>query len=157
MINKLVDELNNVKNELEQEIISSNILVSEKLNLLDIHGIWHHNGYICHPFPEWEEENKAAEKASGIAAGKIYHCTIVDDFISRQCQDGYIERYQQVEFKDIVSELEYKAENSPDELFTVVTNRGNFSTATKKRPQEVINKIWEYCVKHKLVGFIMDW
>lgn len=153
MIGELKNKLEDIKTQLESEILNSDLNIYEKLFELEKNNIWEYDDYITHPFKEWEEENVAAEKEACIKAGETYHCTMVDTTFTDSCES----KHEKISFLYYFEDWLWHAENEPNKDILVATNRGKCETKTYKKPQECIDKLWDYCVKNRSVGFYFDW
>lgn len=153
MLADKLSQLKKLKASIEQEILNDPILSKyEKLLCLQENNIWGHYCYVLHPFEVWKSENIKQEKVSSIAAGETYSCSVVDESIFNNR-----DRHEIISFPRYIEGLYEDLEDEPNEKITVLTNRGKYHTITKKTIEEIVDVLFDFCCKHKIVGCELDW
>lgn len=142
---KLKDSLTNLqalKNDIAKDILANKKLTKiQKLKKLEKDGIWGYANSVQHEFSEWEKEFSKVKGVSCIDS-------IYDP--SNECYD----KYSDISYANSLEDLVYDVDE--DGLITVLTNRSN-SAVIKKTPEEIIDVVFDFCVKEKIIGFKMDW
>ena len=147
-----------------QEILALPISKIEKLKLLETENLFGYAPYIQHEFPEWEEEAMELEKALAekqFAEGKsehgmFYHSKMTDTIFDPSTFN--YEKYETVSYADALENMLEKLDEDEDRngMVVAVTTRGPY-TELLKTPEEVIDKVFDFCIKNKLVGYKNDW
>jgi hypothetical protein len=140
-----LEKINQLKEQLLQEILDSDLTKIEKLKQIDDSQLFGINCYIQHIFSEQEEklENLVKEKTGQKWA-------IVDDFF----HDGEYERYRTINLYEILKSYFEDKENF--EKITIATNRST-EDIIEVTYEEFEDIIYNWCISNKMIGFIMDW
>jgi hypothetical protein len=145
------ENLQKLKNERVKEILKDKSLSKiEKLRTIEEERLWGYADWVQNEFEDWEKEAKSLyKKLKG--QGSCVSDTIFNDG----------ERYSNMSYADL---LEYLGEDYEDEdeevkdpLITVVTTRGEPYVEIKKPLSEVIDVVFKFAVKNKIIGFKNDW
>lgn len=146
LTNELQRTIKEAKEKLLNAILNDNeISKVEKLQLISDNDLFGSQSWICDPFEdEYHSEYLEQLKSKGITN------PIVDDYIQHQ---GY-SRYETVYMVDLVENIAY-AKNE-DDLITIYTNR-NTNDKFKISRYEFIDAVYDWCVKNKIISFVVDW
>jgi hypothetical protein len=164
----LQEQIKQLQESRIQEILDDNSISKiEKLKLFDKEKLFDYADYIQTEFPEWEEEAMALEKALAekqfaegksklMAEGKpILYFSKMTDTIFDPSTFEY-EKYETVSYADAIENMIRRKKVDSEGKIVVVTTRGPH-TELKKTPEEVIDKLFEFCVKNRLIGYKNDW
>lgn len=177
MYNKTISLKDQIK-ELQalriQEILEDDSINKvEKLELLENERLWGVANHIQQEFREWEKEILELERLEAqrlfdsgkndpreICTRQFYQSKMVDTIFDPSRSD--YEKYQQVSYADVMRDLldnSYDGEDEEDvdaNMIAVMTTRHPVVTLWKSR-QEVIDKIFEFAVQNKIVGYKNSW
>lgn len=133
-----------------------------KLELLEINQLFDYEDSLTGAFDDYEQELIDLIAATGPPSkwGSNYN-PIIDNILN----NGDRRRYERVSFPGWLEYIdEYGAEtdeemDDPNRLTTVATARGkeyeNF--VIRKTKEEIIDKIFDYCIENRCIGFEIDW
>lgn len=144
-----------------EEIVNDDSLSKiEKLKMLEKEKLFGYASSLQTVFPEWEEEIIELERIEAhqrFNEGKdkyFYQSKMVDDIFDPSYDIN--EKYVTVSYADFLENcLDDFMEDDSDSV-TVMTTRGP-SVKLVKSLTEVIDKIYDYCIEHKIIGFKNDW
>ena len=144
------------KKEFLNEILGDDSLSKvEKLEAIYENDLWPVSDWIDNVFTDWEEEccenEKQAAIADGKEPGKDYICKITDCYFI--VNDFFEDRHATVYYMDAIERL---IESDSDKV-VVARNRGEYHSVVEKTPQEVIDRICDFCFDNKVVGCVVDW
>lgn len=153
-------KVEDVKQEVLKEILEDDSLSKvEKLEIISENQLWPVSDWIDEVFTEWENECRENEKKAAIADGKDpdkdYISDITDDYFV--LNEIFYDRRATVYYMDAIEGLEYRIDDKGGEEIVVVRNRGNYKSVVKKTPQEVIDRICDFCFENKVIGCVVDW
>lgn len=162
-----------------QEIKDDNKLSKiEKLRLFEKEQLFQCAPYIQDEFTDWEKEAIELEKIEAerilkegsddpreICARQFYQSKMTDTIFDPST--FYYEKYQTVSYADALesclesaledmSEEEYDAVDKVNPIITAITTRHPY-TELKKSYNEIVDKVYEYCIENKIWGFKNDW
>lgn len=134
----------------------------QKLKLLEKHDLFDYEDSLTGAFDEYEEELVNLIAAIGPnKPGWESYTPITDNILNNADRH----RYERVSFYGWLYYIdEYGAETNeeienPNRLITVATARGkeyeNF--VIQKTAEQIIDKIFDYCVENRCIGFTIDW
>lgn len=152
-----IEELRKAKQVAINEILNDDSKDRiDKLIELTENDLWPVEDWLSHLFREWEKDCVELEKKAAIADGKDpdkdYVCSIVDDYFV--LNEVYHNRHETVHFYKEIENL--LGCNKKKEL-VAVSNRGEYNSKVMKKPQEIIDKILDYCFENKTIGCVVDW
>jgi len=162
-----------------QEIMDdNNVSKIQKIKLFEKEQLFNCAPYIQHEFPDWEIEAVELEKLEAerilkegcdnpneICAKQFYQSKMTDTIFDPST--FYYEKYETVSYSDSlqnclenaledISEEEYDAVDKDNPIITVITTR-HPHTELKKPYNEIIDKVYEFCITNKIWGFKNDW
>jgi len=150
------DRLKKVKDDLLSEILEDDSLSKvEKLGAICENDLWPVSDWVDHVFTDWEKECIENERQAAIADGKDpekdYICTITDCYFI--INEFFYDRHATVYYLDAIERL---LESDSDKV-VVARNRGEYHSVVEKTPQEVIDRICDFCFENKVIGCVVDW
>lgn len=168
-----------LKEQRIQEIINDeSISKLDRLELLEKENLFGYAPYIQDEFPEWEKEIIELEKIEAerilkegspdpneICARMFYQSKMVDT--RWDPSESLYEKHDLVSYSRLLNSLEENDEedfeeyydengNSKDGLITIMTTR-HPRVILRKSKQEIIDKLYDFCIANKIIGFKMDW
>jgi hypothetical protein len=175
---KTIDALKSAKEAALKEILGSTDMSDlEKLTHLHQNDLWGFSDWVNDEFPEWQKECIDLEIQATIDDGKDpekeYVCKITDTVFDPSWADhgrgesvSYIDiienyvwdfEYSNKENKELLAEYKETGRIPESETMVVVTNRGDYNSEVVKPVQEVIDRLCEFCMKEKIIGYTNDW
>jgi hypothetical protein len=170
-----LEEFKALKVEAEQEILNDTTKTPlDKLRDLYYNDMWGYSDWVNIEFPKWTKECEELERQATIDAGKDpekeYVCRVTDTVFDPSCfehgrgetvsyvdiMDDYISDFK-YEHEDLVAEYEKTGRIPESVTMTVVTNRGDYESEVIKPVQEVIDRLCEFCIEKKIIGYTNDW
>lgn len=114
--------------------------------------------YIQHPFSKYYDQFKEKiwsnpefdKKYGGFSRNGRKNDPIIDDIFHM----GYFERRETVDLSRIARD--YSEDYVKNDEITILTNRST-RDVFKITKEEFIDCIYDWCIEHKYIGFIMDW
>ena len=159
-IGEKIKELEDIKESLAKEVLASKLPKEEQLDIITNNSLWGIASWVQPIFIEWEQECIDLERATAIADGKIegkdYFCSIVDDFVNN---NGMYSKHETIYFTSIINQL-YDLENDEEKnlgKFEVITCRGDYKSKIFKTKEEIIDCVYDFAVKNKIIGYELDW
>lgn len=172
-VNTKMDRLSAIKEEIVNEILSSDLTKIEKLRKIEKEQLWGYHKYIQHEFPQWEEEARELVKKEAqrildekypkylrdICTKQLYHSKMTDSIFDPSTFK--YEKYETVSYADALQCVLEEAQDrldSDDEnpMIDVVTTRHPV-VSIKKTYNEIVDAVFENAVSNKVVGFINNW
>lgn len=148
----LQKQIEALKEQRIQEILDDNTLSKiDKLKLFETEQLFICAPYIQNEFPEWVAEAKTLAKAEIKDRSTIEYYSIMTDSIFDPSNDKY-EKYETVSYAEELEDLN----SEESDLIVVITTRGPAISLIKTR-QEVIDVVFDFCVKNRFWGFKNDW
>jgi hypothetical protein len=143
-----------------EEIIASSVSKIEKLKLLEKEKLFKYAEYIQEEFTDWEVEAVQLEKELAekqFAEGKsedgfFYHSKMTDTIFDPSTFE--YEKYETVSYASALERMLRNVDESGNVV--VITTRGPRIELIKP-VNEVIDKVFEFCVTNKYVGYKNDW
>lgn len=167
----LAEQIEKLKAErIEQIIDDTSISKIEKLKLFEKEKLFDVGTFLQTEFPDWEKEVVELERLEAerilkegslsnpndICTKQFYQSKMTDTIFDPSDMDSY-EKYQTVTYAARLAEVKEENEIVDDsELIAVITTR-HPRVELKKSYQEVVDKVFEFCIKNKLYGFKNDW
>lgn len=150
-LKETISFLNSTKEKTINEILKSNLTDIEKLRLLTENNLFKVTNYVKDPIPkEWIKECCDIERKEADKNNIEYSSEVTDT-----CFQIYnYSRYGVIMFIDIIDEV--LKEYEQDELVTVVSCVGEFSSKVSKPAKEVIDVICKHCLKERIIGYFYD-
>ena len=171
-----VAELKKIKKGAIKEILGDKTTTSlEKLATIEENGLWDFSDWVNEEFPEWEQECCDLERQATIDAGKDpeteHVCTITDTVFDPSWADhgrgatvsyvsimrDYLWRFNRNASEEDKAEFKKTGKIPLSDTMVVVSNRGDYNSKVVKPVQEVIDRICEFCIKEKVIGYTNDW
>ena len=126
----------------------------QKLKLLEAHNLFDYEDSLTGAFDDYEQELVDLIAATGPKSkwGSDY-TPITDNILN----NGDNHRYERFSFHDWLYYID-EYENTPG-LITVATARGDEykGFVIQKTKDQIIDKIFDYCVENRVIGFTIDW
>jgi hypothetical protein len=151
---KLQEQIKQLQEQRIQEIINNeSISKLDRLNLIKQERLFNIAPYIQDEFKEWGEEFKEQLKLENPSS----FC-MIDSFYDPSTFD--FEKYETIYYDEIEDILDNLVVDDDDgftgDNYIVFTNRQS-KTVFRKSKQEIIDKIYDFCIANKYIGFKMDW
>ena len=175
----LQKQIEALKEQRIQEIMDDNNLSKiQKIKLFEKEQLFKYAPYIQDEFPEWQKEAIQLEKLEAerilkegsdnpheICSKQFYQSKMTDTIFDPST--FYYEKYEIVSYADSLnlclerafedmSEEEYDALDKDNPIITVITTRHPY-IELKKPYNEIVDKVYEFCIKNKIWGFKNDW
>lgn len=144
------------------EIVNDDSLFKvEKLKLLEKEKLFGYASSIQTEFPEWEEEIIELERIEARrrfdnGKDKYFYQSKMVDSVFDPSRDTY-EKCELVSYADFIENMldEFEDETNSDNII-VLSTRGPCVTLSKPL-NEVIDKIFDFCIEKRIIGFKNDW
>ena len=180
-----LDFLKEEKEKAVQEILNSDLSKLEKLKTIKENGLWGYSDHINCEFPEWEKEAEALEKTLAEenfinkVPNKYGHIETEEDANVRRSYEIYTdsifdpnklwyEKYETVNYVEAL-EMIFDEEEEYEENYTSYVNYGKvegsipvittrrLNIALHKTKEEITDRLYNFCIENKIIGFKMDW
>jgi hypothetical protein len=154
MRTEIINKIKTLKDELLNEIISSDEPIYKKVQLIDENDLFKIASWIQRPFKDIQKSLNV-ELLKDKKEGE-YICTIFDDWFTM----GYDrDRGSIVSFGDTLEEMnEYPDDYTDDEgLIVVLRRRGNSPVEYKMTVEEFTNHMWKWALENKTTQWYFDW
>lgn len=141
-MSEIKEKLKELKEQRIEEILNSSESKGNKLKALADEQLWYIDGYVIDPFTDWQNElqEQLGEK-----------WLICDERFLYNTE--WIQRHETIYLHNCFEDYD---ENSDEEV-VVFTTRGEKQVSYMRPVKEVLDRVYEYAIKNKIVGFQMDW
>lgn len=163
--------LEEAKEKAIEEIINSDMTKMEKLEAITENSLWGYSSWINDEFIEWENDAKTislTKSQEDFDSGRTSYLRdfVICDSIFSPSHDYSYEKYQLVKYTEALEYIferyaeDFEEENGEEynnEPIPVITTRDNPSIIIYKTSDEIIDAVYNFCIKNKIIGFKNDW